>query len=73
MRLAQIDFGIRDPRFNGTTGWVYGTFMYFNDSGAVPADWKSKLLPVGLMWGNDHGKTSKTDFKEVRRSAHNAC
>ena len=58
VRLIQIDFGIRDPRFNSTTGWVYGTFMYYNDSGAAPADWKQKLLPVGVMWGNDPGKTS---------------
>jgi hypothetical protein len=62
MRLIQIDFGVRDPRFDSTTGWVYGTFMYFNDTGTAPADWKQKLLPVGIMWGNDRGK--KADYKE---------
>jgi len=62
VRLIQIDFGIRDPRFDSTTGWVYGTFMYHNDTGAAPADWKQKLLPVGVMWGNDPGK--KADYKE---------
>ncbi|MDF0522030.1 hypothetical protein P0R31_32825 [Bradyrhizobium yuanmingense] len=64
MRLVQIDFSIRDPRFDAQTGWVFGTFMFFNDSGSPPRDWTTKLVPVGLMWGNDPGQTSRPHFRE---------
>src|SRR5207249_10252778 len=51
LRLLQVDVAVRDPRVNGTTGWVFGTFIY---DGRVSADNPyQKLRPVGLMWGND--------------------
>jgi hypothetical protein len=51
VRLLQVDVAVRDDRANATTGWVFGTFMYQNDAaGASPFD---RLVPVGLMWGND--------------------
>jgi hypothetical protein len=62
MRLAQIDFGIRDPRMDSQTGWVYGTFLYANSSGN--AEWRKNLVPVGVMWGNDPGVTVSTQYKE---------
>ncbi|MEO5759348.1 MAG: hypothetical protein ABIQ51_21090 [Mesorhizobium sp.] len=64
MRLIQIDFGVRDARFETTTGWVFGTFIYYNGDTAAPVDWKTKLVPVGVMWGNDHGKMISTTFTE---------
>jgi hypothetical protein len=49
--LLQVDVAVRDDRADGTTGWVFGTFMYQNDApGAGPLQ---RLVPVGLMWGND--------------------
>jgi hypothetical protein len=62
LRLIQIDFGVRDKNFDHATGWVYGTFLYYNGDTTVPSDWKSKLLPVGVMWGNDPGKTDPATF-----------
>jgi hypothetical protein len=51
VRLLQIDIAVRDTRADNTTGWVFGTFAYDgNASGATP--WQ-RMLPVGLMWGND--------------------
>jgi hypothetical protein len=53
--LLQVDVAVRDDRANDTTGWVFGTFMYQNDApGAGPLQ---RLVPVGLMWGNDPGLT----------------
>jgi hypothetical protein len=54
-RLLQFDVAVRDRNANGTTGWVFGTLMYFNQSGA-PASTPfsfADMTPVGLMWGND--------------------
>jgi hypothetical protein len=51
VRLLQVDVAVRDTRADDTTGWVFGTFMYQGDAaGATPYD---RLVPVGLMWGND--------------------
>ena len=51
LRLLQVDIAVRDDRADTTTGWVFGTFMYENTAtGATPYD---RLVPVGLMWGND--------------------
>jgi hypothetical protein len=51
VRLLQIDVAVKDSRAAGTTGWVFGTFNYNgNAPGARPWD---KMLPVGLMYGND--------------------
>jgi hypothetical protein len=51
--LLQVDVAVRDPRFNSTTGWIFGTFIYDGrNQGDNPY---AKLRPVGLMWGNDPG------------------
>lgn len=51
VRLLQIDVAVRDSRADSTTGWVFGTFSYDgNVSGATP--WE-RMVPIGLMWGND--------------------
>jgi hypothetical protein len=49
--LLQIDVAVRDDRNDALTGWVFGTFEYQNTApGATPL---SRMVPVGLMWGND--------------------
>jgi hypothetical protein len=58
LRLLQVDVAVRDTRANATTGWVFGTFVYDGNSpGASPWD---RLVPVGLMWGNDPTKLGTT-------------
>jgi hypothetical protein len=58
VRLLQVDVAVRDSRANTTTGWVFGTFVYDgNAAGATPWD---RLVPVGLMWGNDPTVTEPT-------------
>lgn len=55
VRLLQIDVAVRDNRADATTGWVFGTFAY--DGGAAgQAPW-DRMVPVGLMWGNDPALT----------------
>jgi hypothetical protein len=55
--LLQVDVAVRDTNADDTTGWVFGTFMYQNDApGAGALD---RLVPVGLIWGNDPGLTKK--------------
>jgi hypothetical protein len=55
LRLLQIDVAVRDARNDSNTGWVFGTFIYNgNATGATPYD---RMIPVGLMWGNDPGVT----------------
>ena len=45
-------------RAASTTGWVFGTFVYDgNAPGATPWD---RLVPVGLMWGNDPTRVGTT-------------
>lgn len=50
VRLLQMDVAIRDDRA-GVTGWVFGTFAYDPNS-QEPDPW-DRMMPVGLMWGND--------------------
>ena len=49
-RLLQMDIAVKDSRA-GSAGWVFGTFAYNRE---VKADdgWH-RMVPVGLMWGND--------------------
>ncbi|KAL8797820.1 MAG: hypothetical protein Q9195_000172 [Heterodermia aff. obscurata] len=49
MKLIQVDFVVRDER--APIGWVFGTFMY--DSGSKAKSGWDRIIPVGLMWGND--------------------
>ncbi len=58
LRLAQLDVAVKDSRA-GKTQWVFGTFAFngkvsTDQSPLLPAGtlW-NKLVPVGLMWGND--------------------
>ncbi|MEP7290420.1 MAG: hypothetical protein ABI835_01500 [Chloroflexota bacterium] len=51
VRLLQLDIAVRDRRANATTGWVFGTFVY--DAAQPGATLWERLVPVGLMWGND--------------------
>jgi len=58
LRLLQMDIAVRDTRANSTTGWVFGTYIYNgNAPGATPWD---RMVPVGLMWGNDPTKLGTT-------------
>ena len=50
VRLLQIDIAVKDDRA-GPTGWYFATYAYDrNAPGTSP--WR-KMVPVGLMWGND--------------------
>jgi hypothetical protein len=50
VRLLQIDIAVKDDRA-GPTGWYFATYAYDRSiAGASP--WL-KMVPVGLMWGND--------------------
>lgn len=50
VRLLQIDIAVKDNRA-GPTGWYFATYAYDrNAPGTSP--WL-KMVPVGLMWGND--------------------
>lgn len=51
LRLLQVDVAVRDANANATTGWVFGTFVY--DNAATGATVWDRLVPVGVMWGND--------------------
>jgi hypothetical protein len=56
MRLLQVDVAARDKRADKHTGWLFGTFIYDADTPGQTV-W-DKLVPVGLMWGNDPTLTS---------------
>lgn len=51
LRLLQIDIAVREARADSTTGWVFGTYIYDKDAPGSTA-WE-KMVPVGLMFGND--------------------
>jgi len=51
VRLLQVDIAIKDSRSKDFTGWVFGTFVY-NVNATGKTVWE-KLVPAGLMWGND--------------------
>lgn len=55
VRLLQIDIAVKDPRVAGTTGWVFGTFVYGGGPGGPPGAGWTNVAPVGVMWGNDPG------------------
>ncbi len=50
LRLLQVDVAVRDARAV-ETGWVFGTFVYQSDAPGKTG-W-DRLMPVGVMWGND--------------------
>lgn len=51
VRLLQVDVAVRDSRADSITGWVFGTFMYQTDAAGMGQ--LDRLVPVGVMWGND--------------------
>lgn len=63
VRLLQVDIAVRDARANAFTGWVFGTFAYHAQAKGNTV-WK-KLVPVGLMWGNDANKFEGQKLKET--------
>jgi hypothetical protein len=64
LRLLQIDIAVRDGRANATTGWVFGTFIY-NGNAPGSSPWE-KMIPVGLMWGNDPEVTEEEVANNVK-------
>jgi hypothetical protein len=57
VRLLQVDIAAKDKRATGT-GWVFGTYIW---RGPATGDgFFDNLVPVGLHWGNDPGKTGLT-------------
>lgn len=62
VRLVQLDIAIKDDR--ASTGWVYGTFTHNAAAGGAPEDWVSRLVPVGLMWGDDSQDTSMLNITD---------
>ncbi len=63
VRLLQVDIAVKDARANTLTGWVFGTFA-FHAGAKGNTVWK-KLVPVGLMWGNDANKFDGQRLKET--------
>jgi hypothetical protein len=64
MRLLQVDVAVRDRRADDTIGWVFGTFTY--DGNRSGEGWWRKMVPVGLMWGNDPELTPQAHQQGVR-------
>jgi hypothetical protein len=50
VRLLQIDVAVKDNRA-GVTGWYFATYAY-DATVALSSPWR-RMVPVGLMWGND--------------------
>jgi hypothetical protein len=65
VRLIQMDVAMKDPRAP-VTQWVFGTFVYDKDApgGSV---WE-KMVPLGLMWGNDPQVTSTSRDSTLQES-----
>jgi hypothetical protein len=61
MRLLQVDVAVRDTNADKHSGWLFGTFIY--DAYAAGVTVWEKLVPVGLMWGNDPNLTS-SEYEE---------
>jgi hypothetical protein len=51
VRLLQLDLAVRDDRTPSHAGWVFGTFYF--DAAQPGTKWHEKLVPAGVMWGND--------------------
>jgi hypothetical protein len=50
VRLLQIDIAVKDSRA-GVTGWYFATYAY-DSTIPLSSPWR-RMVPVGLMWGND--------------------
>lgn len=69
-RLIQLDIAVRDPRARGTN-WVMGTYIW---QGPPKGDGLfDNFVPVGFMWGNDHGvlNTDWGGMAEIKESKLN--
>jgi hypothetical protein len=62
MRLLQLDIAVKDKRASATC-WVFGTFVY-NVNAPGKTIW-DKLVPAGLMWGNDPTKLNGEELEET--------
>lgn len=51
LRIIQVDLAVREIRATYKTGWVFGSYRF--DGTRPGTDPWSKLVPLGLMWGND--------------------
>jgi hypothetical protein len=58
--VMQFDIIVKDSVSAPKTGWVFSTLVY--DVNASGDAW-DKMVPLGVMWGNDPGVTS-TDLQE---------
>ena len=58
----QLDVSVKDDR--SPTGWLYGTFTHNAAAGGAPEDWVSRLVPVGLMWGDDSHDTTMLNIND---------
>lgn len=65
VRLFQMDFAIKDPRAP-ITQWVFGTFVY--DRNAPGTSIYDKMVPLGLMFGNDPEVTASTQQPVISES-----
>jgi hypothetical protein len=69
LRLLQVDLAVRDTRNSPRTGWIFGTYVY-NGNAPGNTPWE-KMVPVGIMWGNDPAVTA-TDVtngsKQIRET-----
>lgn len=64
VRLLQIDLAVRDVRADTTTGWVFATLSY--DGTRSSASVFDRMVPVGLMWGNDPDVTAASHAGGMR-------
>jgi len=53
--VMQFDIIVKDTASSPKTGWVFSTLVY--DASASGDAW-DKMVPLGVMWGNDPGVTS---------------
>lgn len=71
--LIQMDLIIKDSVLAPETGWLFTTTVYDKDADPIdmpagtPADKVGlyKMTPLGVMWGNDPGVTTREDLKET--------
>jgi hypothetical protein len=62
VRLVQLDVSVKDDR--AETGWIYGTFTHDAALGGAKEDWVSRLVPVGMMWGDDSNDTTMLNITD---------
>lgn len=65
VRLLQIDIAIKDPRATETV-WVFGSLVY--DKNAPGKSAWDKMVPLGLMWGNDPWLTAAMKDQKPKQS-----